>query len=129
MASMERRIATVAAALLVAVLPLSAASAGNAAKPIYRVDSVTVKPAAHAISIEAKGAVDSGGWVKPALRVQSVTSKTVTIIFVALPPPPTSMVIQAMLPVDAKVKVPLNSGVTIVKVAAESNSKSLKVVR
>jgi hypothetical protein len=130
MASMKRRIASAVAALLVA--GVSAASAGSAAAPVYKIDSVTAVQKPHELVIEAKGAVRTGGWEKPKLRVEQwPDTNTMVVVFVAIPPPPQKMVVQAILPVHAKLTVPLkeNAEVTEVRVAGETNSITTKIAR
>lgn len=133
---MKRCNALVFAALLVAGLSTSATSRADAAQPVFKIDSVTASVAAgapHKLVINAKGAVRTGGWENPRLRVKQITvpeSDTMTVIFVALPPPPTSMVVEAILPVQATITVPMPKGhITTVKVASETNSVSAKIGR
>jgi hypothetical protein len=132
---MKRRNALALAALLVAGISTSATSGADTAKPIYKVDSVTVsvKPnAPNSLVIEAKGAVRTGGWEKPKLRVKEVVTNQseMVIVFVAIPPSPKSMVVQSVLPVEATVTVPMpKKPIATVKVATETNSVTAHVAR
>jgi len=133
---MKRRLASAALALLVAGIPLSAASGVDAAQPVFKVDSVTVsiaKDQPNKLIINAKGAVRTGGWEKPRLKVKEVSipeSDTMVVVFVAIPPAPKATVVQAILPVQATVIVTMpKSPVTKIKVAGETNSVSAKIVR
>ena len=132
---MKRRNTLAVAALLVAGISSSATS-GDAARPIYKIDSVTASPEGpHKLVIDVKGAVRTGGWDNPHLRVKEV-KETATpqpqmiVVFVAIPPAPKSMVVQAILPVQATVTVPMpKQPIKIVKVAGETNSVTAKIAR
>lgn len=131
---MKRRNALALAALLVAGVASSATSGVVAAQPVYKVDSVSasVPKGTNKLVVNATGAVRSGGWEKPRLKVKEVSAPddTMIIVFVALPPPPKSMVVQAVLPVQATVTVPMpNHKITTVKVATETNSVVAKISR
>jgi hypothetical protein len=131
---MKRRNALVLSALLVAGLATSATSGVVAAQPVYKVDSVSasVVKGSNQLVIQAKGAVRSGGWENPRLKVKafSAPDDAMIIVFVALPPPPKSVVVQAILPVQARVTVPVPSRKIIsVRVAGETNSVSAKITR
>src|SRR6185503_5711949 len=100
------------AALLVAGVASSATSGDVAsAQPVYKVDSVSasVPKGTNKLVVNASGAVRTGGWEKPRLKVKEVSAPddTMIIVFVALPPPPKSTVVQAVLPVQATVTVPM----------------------
>jgi hypothetical protein len=133
---MKRRKAMALAALLVAGISTSATSGADAAKPVFKVDTVVATAEAgapHKLVIQAKGAVRSGGWEKPKLRVKEIVVPKpgeMIIVFVAIPPPPKTMVVQAVLPVQATITVPMpKDNVTTVKVSSETNSVSAKILR
>jgi hypothetical protein len=131
---MKRRIASAVGALLVAGASLAAASSVNPPKPVYRVDSVSAAAAPGApnrLVIQAQGAVRSGGWENAKLRVRTATkANTMIIVFVAIPPAPNAIVVQAVLPVKATVTVPMpKATVTTVQIAGETNSVSAKILR
>jgi hypothetical protein len=116
-----------APAILLALVALYAAPASAAAaKLVYKVDQVTAKIESRKLVITVTGAVRSGGWLRPRLRVKQPwipESDTVVVEFVATPPSERAMVIQAILPVDAKLSAPLpHYGAVQVKVVAETNS-------
>ena|ERR1700761_7579516 len=130
---MKRRNTLAVAALLVAGISSSATS-GDAARPIYKIDSVTASPEGpHKLVIDVKGAVRTGGWDSPRLRVKEV-KETATpqpqmiVVFVAIPPAPTTNVVQSVLPIEAKITVPMpKPHVTVVKVAGETNSMTATI--
>jgi hypothetical protein len=128
---MKRRIAMAAAALLVAATSLAAAAGGSPAKPVFRIDNAKATAERGKLVIEANGAVRTGGWENPRLRIErSKTSDEMIIVFVAIPPAPKSMVVQAILPVKAKVTVPMPAAaITEVRIAGETNSVVTKIVR
>lgn len=131
---MKRRHAPVLAALLVAGVVTSATSGVATAQPVYKVDSVfaSVAKGSNRLVIQAKGAVRTGGWERPRLEVKerNVTDDTMIIVFVALPPPPKSVVVQAVLPVLARVTIAVPSRkIMAVKVAAETNSITARIAR
>jgi hypothetical protein len=127
---MKRRNALALAAMLVAGVSSSATS-GDAARPVYKIDSVTASPeGAHKLVIDVKGAVRTGGWGSPHLRVKesSAPQPQMIVVFVAIPPPPSTMVVQSVLPVEAKITVPMpKPHVTVVKVAGETNSMTATI--
>ena len=115
-----------------AALGLAAATATVAApKPIYKVDSVSAKTVGRNLIITASGAVSSGGWTLPHLRMSEShkpESDTEIIEFLATPPPPSTVVVQALLPVTASATLALPPyGVVQVKVVAESNSVTTRI--
>jgi hypothetical protein len=134
MPSMKRRNAPILAALLVAGVTTSATSGEVAAQPVYKVDSVSASVAkgTSRLVIQARGAVRTGGWENARLKVKELSTPqdTMVVVFVALPPPPRSMVVQAVLPVRASVTVPMpNPRIKSVRVAAETNSVTAKIAR
>jgi hypothetical protein len=131
---MKRRNAPVLSALLVAGIATSATSGVVAAQPVYKVDSVSASVAkgSNQLVIQARGAVRTGGWEQPRLRVKEIFTPddAMVVVFVALPPPRKSVVVQAVLPVQARVTVPVPSRkITSVKVAGETNSVTAKIAR
>jgi hypothetical protein len=117
-----------------AVLGLAAATATAAPatpKMIYKVDVVTVKTLGKSIMVTATGAVNSGGWTLPHLRARDIhrpESDTAIVEFVATPPPPGAVVVQALIPVSASAQFPLpRYGTVQVQVVAESNSVTAPV--
>jgi hypothetical protein len=117
-----------------AVLGLAAATATAAPatpKMIYKVDVVTVKTLGKGIMVTATGAVNSGGWTLPHLRARDIhkpESDTAIVEFVATPPPPGAVVVQALIPVSASAQFSLpRYGTVQVQVVAESNSVTAPV--
>jgi hypothetical protein len=118
----------------IAVLGLAAATATAALttpKLIYKVDTVTVKASGSDLVVTATGAVNSGGWSLPHLRVRgthAAESDTAIVDFLATPPPPNVVVIQALVPVSAMARFPLpRYGTVQVQVVAETNSVTAPV--
>jgi len=117
-------------AILVAGGFLAAAHVGFAAaaspKPIYKVDSVAASIRDNKLTIIAAGAVSTGGWSKPRLRLKpghKAEDGTLEYEFIATPPPPDAMVIQALIPVSTTLVTKLPPyGVTQIKVDADTNS-------
>jgi len=110
-----------------AALALAAATATAApAKPIYKVDAASVKIVGRNLVVTASGAVNSGGWTAARLHLKETykpESDTEVIEFLATPPPPGEVVVQALLPVTATVTLALpRYAVVQVKIVAETNS-------
>jgi hypothetical protein len=103
---------------------------GAQAKPpapqlVFRIDRVTATIVHRKLVIEVSGAVPSGGWAHPRLRAKPTLPEAHFMVmeFVANPPPPKHVVIQALLPVKAKMQVGLpRYAVTAVKVIARTNA-------
>lgn len=97
---------------------------------IYKVDSVSAQVTGRKLTITASGAVRSGGWENPHLRVvpqRGTESQTLTVEFLADPPPADAAVIQALLPVSATTTIALPRKMTTVTVKAETNTASAAV--
>jgi len=94
-------------------------------KLVFRVDKVTAAIIKGRLVVSVSGAVSSGGWYAPRLHLRELTAaevNTETIEFQANPPPPDTVVIQALLPIKTTAVFPLpRYAVTQVKVEAESN--------
>lgn len=116
---------------------LAAANGGFAAaaslKQIYKVDSVAASIHGNRLTIIAAGAVSTGGWSKARLRLKPghrPEADTLEFQFVATPPAPDAMVIQALIPVSATLTTKLPPyGVTQIKVDAEADSATAKITR
>jgi len=116
---------------------LATANAGFAAaaglKPIYKVDSVAASIRGNLLTIIAAGAVSTGGWSKARLRLKpghKAETGTLEFQFVAAPPAPGTMVIQALLPVTTTLTTKLPPyGVTQIKVETETNSETAEITR
>ncbi len=133
---MKRQIASAIVALLVAGATLAAASSVSSPKPVFRVDSASAaaQPGSpNRLVIQAQGAVRSGGWENARLRVKEIPSNkpnTLIIVFVAIPPKPSEMVVQSVLPVQATVTVPMpKASITEVQIAGETNTITAKILR
>ena len=119
--------------ILVAALSLATPAIAGDAKLIYRIDSATAKIEKHHLVISAQGAVNSGGWNSPHLRLKEIVvpeTKTLQVIFVAIPPPPQKAVVQALLPVSASTVAKLpRYGAKEIRIVAETNSIVVPITR
>jgi len=118
---------------LVAALSVAASAFAGDAKLIYRIDSATAKIEKHRLVISARGAVNSGGWNNPHLRLKEIVvpeTKTLQVIFVAIPPARQKAVVQALLPVSASkvAKLP-HYGAKEIRILAETNSIVVPITR
>lgn len=120
--------------ILVACLFFAFANVGPAAaagpKPIYKVDSVAASIQGKKLTIIAAGAVSTGGWSKARLRLKphKPEADTLEYEFVATPPAPDAMVVQALIPVSATLVTKLPPyGVTRVKINAETDSATANI--
>jgi hypothetical protein len=77
--------------------------------------------------VQAKGAVQSGGWTKPRLHLMHSEGHTVTIEFLATPPPAGMTVIEALVPVTASLEV--KGRAASVHVQADENEVTSQVLR
>jgi hypothetical protein len=118
-------VALLITAVAMAPMPYAAADTRIPAQRVYRVDSVTAVTKGHgrtrAIDIQAKGAVQSGGWQNARLRLLKNDGHTLTLEFMADPPPPDMVVIQALVPVKARALIRTRHPITAVHVLAASN--------
>ena len=116
-------------AFAAAVIALSTGVAVAKPRPVYKVSIVTAKLKGNQITVDAKGSVRTGGWTDPKLVQTSKTVTTLTFSFVATPP--TGIVTQMITPIAATVTTGplLPPFPTKVKVAAETNSKTVKVTK
>jgi hypothetical protein len=110
------------AAVLLAAAPVSAAE-----KRVFRIDGLIATQKKGVILLEAKGAVPTGGWTKPRLHVMHGDGRTLTIEFLATPPPPGMTVIDAVVPVTASVEI--KGRATSVHVLADENEMTSQVLR
>jgi hypothetical protein len=116
---------------IVAAMALCLAAATATAAPatprlIYKIDTVSVRLSGRSMLVNATGAVNSGGWTAAHLRLResrAAESDTAVVDFLATPPPPGTVVIQALVPVAASATLPLPPyGTVQVRIVAESNS-------
>jgi hypothetical protein len=119
--------------VLVAALSIAAPAEAASATLVYRIDSATAKIEKRHLVISAKGAVRTGGWNKPDLRLKYIAvpeTKTLQVIFVAIPPPRKQAVVQALLPVSARkvTKLP-RYGAKQIRIVAETNSIVVPITR
>jgi hypothetical protein len=117
---------TAIAAIVFALAAVTATAAAAAPRLVYRVDKVTAAIVRGRLVVSVNGAVSSGGWTAPRLHLRELTAaevNTETVEFLATPPPPDTVVIQALLPMTTTAVFPLpRYAVTQVKVESENNA-------
>ena len=106
---------------------LCASPALAAERRVLRIDGLIASRKNGIITLQAKGAVPSGGWTSPRLHVIRRDGRTITVEFLATPPPMGMTVIDALVPVtaDARVKGRASS----VHVLADQNEITSQIVR
>ena len=109
------------------VLLLGVSPALAAEKRVLRIDGLIVSQKRGVILLQAKGAVQTGGWTKPRLHVMRADGRTLTVEFLASPPPPTMTVIDALVPVSAEARV--KGRAASVRVLADQNEITSQVLR
>jgi len=118
-------------AALFVVCWVVALSAAPAEKRVYKVDSVIAIVKGRTLTIQVKGAVESGGWKKARLRpLRGAPSEahTTVVEFLATPPPPTMTVIEALVPVQASMRIRARPHTVSVRVEAEANEVTSQVL-
>src|SRR5882724_8348507 len=108
-------------ALLLCAMPALAAD-----KRVFRIDSLIATRKNGVILVQAKGAVQTGGWTRAHLHVMHGDGRTVTLEFLASPPPPGMTVIDALVPVAAAVEI--KGRAASVHVLAEENEIATQVL-
>lgn len=115
-----------AAKVLIAACALSCAVPACAAeKRVNRIDSLIVTQKGARLELVAKGAVATGGWKSPRLHVLHNDGRVLTVEFVAAPPPPGMNVIEALVPVEARLAV--KGHAASVRAMAEANEMTSQV--
>jgi hypothetical protein len=115
--------------LLAASLLFCASPALAADKRVYKIDSLIATQKDGKVAVQVTGAVQTGGWKNPRLHVIAGDSnRTLTIEFLAAPPPPGMVVIDALLPVtaSAEFKSQGRGSVRVIAVANEMTTQILK---
>ena len=113
--------------LFLAAITLATAPTSAAEKRVFRIDGLIATQKKGVIVLEAKGAVPTGGWTKPRLHVMHADGKTLTVEFLATPPPPGMTVIDAVVPVTATIEI--KGKATSVHVLADENEMTSQVLR
>ncbi len=117
---------TILGCAIFALAAVAATAAQAAPTLIYRIDRVSAAIIRNHLVVSAMGAVQSGGWVLPRLHLKEFhipESDSEVVEFLATPPPAGSVVIQALLPIEATAVFPLpHYAVTQVKVLSQSNA-------
>jgi len=114
-------------AFVIACALLGASPAIALEKRVLRIDGLIASQKKGVILLQAKGAVQSGGWTSPRLHVVRRDGRTLTVEFLATPPPPGMTVIDAVVPVLAEARV---KGRTLsVHVLADQNEITSQVLR
>lgn len=116
--------------ILLAAFLLSCASPAFAAdKRVYKIDSLIATQKKGRITVQVNGAVQSGGWKNPRLHVIARdNNRTLTVEFLATPPPPGMVVIDALLPVTVSADFKA-AGNTAVKVVADANEMTTQILK
>ncbi len=113
------------------IVTAAGAAAAAPAKFVYRVDRATATIEHNRLVITARGAVPTGGWARPVLRVRATSvkeAKTLEVYFMAQPPQPGATVVQAILPVSARVTARLpRDGIADVKIVSQTNSVTVPI--
>jgi len=107
--------------------PVLAADRHAGDKRVYKIDSVIATRKGAAILVQAKGAVQTGGWKNARLHVIHSDKTTVTVEFVAAPPPAGMTVIAALVPVEAAAQI--RGRAPSVRVLAEANEMTAQVLQ
>jgi len=94
---------------------------------VLRIDGLIASQKKGVITLQAKGAVQTGGWTKPRLRVMHGDGHTITVEFLATPPPMGMTVIDALVPVTADARV--KGRAASVHVLADQNEITSQVLR
>jgi hypothetical protein len=119
---------SLAAVLLTAIaVPAGGAALGDseAAKQVYKVDSVIATAKGKVITIQAKGAVQSGGWTQAKLHLLHNDGHILTMEFVAAPPSPDMTVIDALVPMTANAVVRTSHAAKIVSVRVQATANEV----
>jgi hypothetical protein len=110
----------IAASALLCALPACAAE-----KRVNRIDSLIVTQKGARLELVAKGAVSTGGWKSPRLHVLHNDGHVLTVEFVAAAPPAGMNVIEALVPVEARLVV--KGHAASVRAMAEANEMTSQV--
>jgi len=114
-------------AFAIACALFGASPALAADKRVLRIDSLIASSKKGVITLTAKGAVQSGGWTSPRLHVVRRDSRTLTVEFLATPPPPGMTVIDAVVPVSADARI--KGRASSVQVLADQNEITSQVLK
>jgi len=115
--------------LMLAACALACATPAFAAdKRVYKIDSVIATLKRGVILVQASGAVPTGGWTRPHLHVLHNDGHTVTMEFLATPPPPNMTVIEAIVPITATAQIRLRGRIASVHTIAEANEITAQVL-
>ncbi|HEU4549805.1 MAG TPA: hypothetical protein VFS01_08915 [Rhizomicrobium sp.] len=119
-----------AALLACAFLPALCNPSAAADRRIYKVDSViaTSKAKGRIVVVQAKGAVSTGGWRQGRLHLLHNDGKTLTLEFLAAPPPPEMTVIEQLVPITASAEIRTRRPVGSVHVVADANEVTTQVL-
>jgi hypothetical protein len=112
--------------LIAACALLCAAPAWAADKRVYRIDSLIATQKGGSLVVAAKGAVSTGGWKTARLHVVHNDGHILTVEFVAAAPPPGMTVIEALVPVEARLAV--KGRAASVRAMAEANEMTSQVL-
>jgi hypothetical protein len=113
--------------LAIACAVFCASPAFAAERRVLRIDGLLASRKNGVILLQAKGAVQSGGWTRPRLHVMHGDGRTITVEFLATPPPSGMTVIDALVPVTADARV--RGRASSVHVLADQNEITSQVLK
>ncbi len=114
--------------LVACALALLSTPAFAADKRVYKIDSVIASLKRCIITVQASGAVQTGGWTRPHLHVLHNDGHTITVEFLAAPPPPGMTVIEAIVPITATAQIKSRGRIASVHAIAEANEITAQVL-
>lgn len=111
---------------------IASAACASAQTLVYRVDHATAVIESDRLVVKAQGAVRSGGWDRVRLVVRKALEPEkheMLIEFIATPPGNKAAVVQAIMPIKAKLTMcKPHYGTTRVKIVSETNSVTAHIV-
>jgi hypothetical protein len=118
------------ASAVLAFLIALAATPAAADSLVYRVDSATAVISGKQLIITARGAVKTGGWDHPHLVARkSHEVGDLDFELVAMPPENSATVIQALMPVKARLTIRLpKNDIAAVRVTGASNTVTAQII-
>ena len=112
---------------LTALLLLATPALAAPEKRVWRVDSVIATQAGGNVVVQVKGAVQSGGWSHARLKQAHADGHTLVVEFVAQPPAAGANVIEALLPVTARLTIKARDMLTV-KALGQANEVTAQIL-
>jgi len=110
-----------------ALLLLATPAAAAPEKRVWRVDSVIATQQGGDVVVQVKGAVQSGGWSHARLKQAHGDGHTLVVEFLAQPPAANAGVIEALLPVTARLTIKAH-GMLAVKALGQANEVTAQIL-